>query len=301
MDNTYGIVKPSNIDPAKDVDIFYAYRPQRTGVDRSNTKFQKVVDVASMLVPSETDDTTIADVRLPGMYQLSLPVAIFGNIGVYTIYIVPKQIPCEILNVGSLAAYPEIRGIVINPTADLVGLTTPNALNGYRVDYLDLVNGKEERQQYSRIITSSNRCEATAPVITSVNANIDTYRFTDGGSLLFLTLSPTSAMYFQPNATPYIGTNGQKIILSNTKFDPVCIEVEICKNDADTLATMIGGDQIREMGSGLVYTYNEDGEVAHVREYSTIKSDYTKKDIMEVKVNKNSIPNVTPPDIKEYR
>lgn len=308
MDNTYGIVRPGVIDPARDVEIWYSYRPRRTGVPADN-KFKKIKDVSSVLIPAEIESGAAGSGqlpdKLPGMYRLSLPVSIFGNIGIYTVYILPKQIPCQILNVGSLAAYPEVKGIIVNPDGtDLSGYMHPNALNGFRVEYLDVTDsttGKEERQQYSRLVTSSNRCEATAPVITSVNANIDTYRFTDSGSLLFLTLSPTDALYFQANATPYIGTNGQRIIISNTKFDPLCVEVEICRNDADTLAVMIGGDQVREMGSGLLYTYNEDGEIASIREFSTVKSDYSKKDIMEVRVNKDSIPNVTPPDIRDYR
>lgn len=74
------------------------------------------------------------------MFNLSLPASIFGRIGIYTIYIRPKEIEATINDVGALAAYPDIRGIVVNLN-DVDDnnrlLFSSDNLTGYRVEYFD--------------------------------------------------------------------------------------------------------------------------------------------------------------------
>ena len=87
MNNTYGSIRPSLVDISNDVEIFYHYRPTRNSEDENFSAFKKVKDVTSMLSIAEFEDETeeITDSRLPGMYNLSLPVSIFSQIGFYTI------------------------------------------------------------------------------------------------------------------------------------------------------------------------------------------------------------------------
>ena len=108
-----------------------------------------------------------------------------------------------------------------------------NELVGYRIIYID-ENGN--RQNYYRIITSNNRCE---PVVSAPNTSSDksyTYRYEDSSSLIFVTVSPSSAPTFKDNATPYIGKPTQRILLVNTLFEPIQLDIEMTTHDADTIS-----------------------------------------------------------------
>ena len=285
MNATYGTVKPSVINVTNDVEIFYHYRPSRSTDDPSFTSFKRLEDVSSILVPSETDisSSTFADSTLPGMYRLNLPIESFGRKGIYTIYIKPKEYKMTIKDVGVLAAYPNIRGIVISDN-DTGGMPTiqNDSLVGYRVEYID----SGVRQDYYRIITSNNRAEAVTAQITSPYQNSDAYRYTEGGGLHFITLTPSTAPDFKANSTPYIGVPSQTICVSNTKFDPVMLEVEMVDHDIETLSIMQEGEQVRNLGTGRVTHYNFDGEIYKQFEFSTIKDNYTRRNIAEIKVDK---------------
>lgn len=292
MNNTYGNVKSALINPLKDVEIFYHYRPTLNSEDVTYRDFQKIEDVSSvfsnMNVSEEaknSKDETFPDRILPGIYNLSLPVNIFGRKGFYTVFIRPKEIYCTIKDVGALAAYPDISGIVldmndINEDRTLFG---NDNLTGYRVEYLQYQDNGVRRQDYYRLITSSNFAEPITQNLTSANTNSNGYRFNESGTLSFITLTPSIGPSFKPSAKPYIGSPNQQIIISNTKFDPVCLRIEICENDFDTLATSIDGNQIRALDNGILTTYNKDNEIYKQWEFYTLKDNYNRNSVYEVK------------------
>lgn len=295
MNNTYGIVKPSVVIPATDVEIWYRYTPNRSNTEEQYTKFKKFSsdEVATMFAASEIDsdivsEEEIPDVKLPGMYNLSLPASVFGEPGFYTLYIKPREVRCSISYVGALAAYPDIRGIVINmndiDSSDRILFRSDN-LAGYRVEYFGASTNSDEyeRQSYYRLITSSGLCEPVSQNLTSANTNTTGYRYNDSGTLAFLTLSPSTSPSFKGSQKPYIGTPNQVIAITNTKFDPVMLEIEICKNDFDTITTVLTGNQIRSLDHGLLTTYNENGEIHLQQEFYTVKDSYTHKDIYDVR------------------
>lgn len=83
MNGTYGVVRPSLIDVEQDVEIWYKYTPTRNNEDEQYRKFRKIDNPTSMLANSEfeTDDMAgESDKRLPGMYELSLPVDILAEL-----------------------------------------------------------------------------------------------------------------------------------------------------------------------------------------------------------------------------
>lgn len=287
MNNTYGVVKPALIDVTQDVEIWYKYRPTRNSEDTNYTTFRKVEDPTSMLNSSEInpdDGDNSDDLRLPGMYDLSLPVSIFGNTGFYTVYIKPREIPCTIKDIGSLSAFPDIKGVVIdlNDVSNRSLFANDN-LTGYRIEYYEAEGNGLMRQEYYRIITSNNNCEPVSQNLVSTNMNSSGYRFNDSGSLSFLTVTPSTAPSFKSNQKPYIGRPEQRIIITNTKFDPIMIEIEMVEHDAETISTMLENDQIRSLDKGLVTTYNKNGEIYHQAEYFTIKNTYNHNDMYEIK------------------
>lgn len=288
MNSTYGIVKPSLIDPSQDVEVFYHYRPSRSSEDSSFKQFKKISDVSSIFSNSEFENTDESDMRLPGMYNLNLPVSIFGKKGIYTIYIKPKEIRCTIKDVGSLVAYPDVKGIIIDMN-DVENQTLFDAdkLVGYRVEYFEYEGSGLRRQQYYRLITSNNMCEPVSQNLTSANTNANGYRFNGSGSLCFVTLTPSTSPSFKSNSKPYIGTPNQKIVITNTKFDPVMIELEMVDHDIETLSIMAEGEMVRNLENGRVSTYNFEGEIYKQMEFFTVKDNYTKNNVAEVKTDKS--------------
>lgn len=293
MNSTYGNVKSAFINPQNDVEIFYHFRPTLNSDDINYRNFKKIEDVSSVFTTINIDEASQAsyvdsngafpDRVLPGMYNLSLPVDIFGRKGFYTVFIRPKEIYCTIKDVGALGAYPDIRGVVIDTTG-MDGSIRPmfgsDNLVGYRIEYL---NEDLKREDYYRLITSNNNAEIISQNLTSSNTNSNAYRFNESGTLVFMTLTPSISPSFKPSSKPYIGMPNQKIIITNTKFDPVCLRIEICENDFDTLATSIDGNQIRALDNGLLTTYNEDYEIYKQWEFYTLKDNYNKNARFEVK------------------
>lgn len=287
MNNTYGIVKPSLINVSKDVEIWYHYRPTRNSLDNNFKNFIKY-DMPETILSNSLCETSLDDKKLPGMYNLNLPVDTFGRKGFYTIYIKPKEVQCTIKDVGALAAYPDIKGIVLDLNESGIdrSLFSTDELIGYRVEYLDFKDSKLVRQDYYRIITSNNYCEAVSQNLTTANVTSKGYRFNETGTLIFLTVTPSTSPSFKSNVTPYIGAPNQKIILTNTKFDPIMLEIEMVEHDIETLSIMAEGEQIRNLENGRISTYNFDGEIYKQYEFSTIKNNYNQSSVIEAKINK---------------
>ena len=254
MNNVYGTKKPALID-SSDIEIFYHYRPSRNSDDINFQNFKKIDSNKLTNMSVEEDDNTTL---LPGMYNLRLPLNIFNKKGIYTLYIKPKEIYTNILDVSTLAAYPNIRGIVIDTSNIEDGIIANGSLVGYRVEYF---NDENIRSSDFRIITSNNRCE---PVAQNLNDSMQKgvrYRFNESSNLMFCTLTPSVGMSFKTNSMPYIGTASQKIALINTKFNPFMVEVEMVEHDDETISIMLEGEQLRNLETGTITTFNADGGI----------------------------------------
>lgn len=290
LNSTYGTVKPSVVNIENDVEIWYNYRRSRSDNDIENTTFKRgdVSVMFSKSVVRDGDLPEIDDKTLIGMYNLTLPVSIFGNKGIYTIYIKPKEYFFTIKDVGVLSAYPDTSGIVIDlsevPNQSFFG---SGNLVGYRIEYFEYKDNGLERQEYYRLVTSNNKCEPVSQNLTSSMSSSNGYRFNDSGTLCFLTLTPSTSPGFKANEKPYIGAPNQKIGITNTKFDPIMIEVEVVEHDIETLSVMAEGEMLRNLENGRVSYYNFDGEIYKQFEFSTVKDNYTTKSVAELKVNKD--------------
>lgn len=276
MNNVYGTKRPANIT-SDDVDIFYSYRPSRAEDSAEYSTFKKLDSKLLMNTSGKTDGSNVE--VLPGMFDLRLPLDIFGNVGIYTIYIKPKEIRTTILHISTLAAYPDVRGLVL----DTNGMSN-GSLVGYRIEYF---NESGDREDDFRIITSNNRCEPVAQVFNDATQNGVRYRFNDAASLMFCTVTPSTSLSFNSNTLPNIGAVGQEIALINTKFNPLCIEVEMVENDAETIATMLNGDQIRDLEHATITTFNKNHEPFSQFSYYTSKNKLGKA-LYEVKVKEEA-------------
>jgi hypothetical protein len=287
----YGTTIPINIantDIPNLVDISYCYHEKRSFDSLSNANF-KHLDSAILTQARRDKENGDFDEITEGMYNLQLPLSEFNKKGFYTVYIKPKEIEAVITDVGSLTAFPNVRGLVVD-SASIDGPTrekalTNNGLVGYRIIY---ISDAGARQDYYRIITSNNRCE---PVVQAPNSSSDksyTYRYEDASPLTFITVSPSSAPTFKENATPFIGKPTQKILLVNTYFEPIMLDIEMTTHDADTISYMLENSQLRDLDNGLVTTFNDKNEIYNQSEHFTLKDQYTGKPVFEVKQNKNN-------------
>ena len=285
MNGIYGTIKPaflttSNI--ANDVDIYYSYRRNRA--DNGEDSVFKSLG-SNILVPA-TAETPNGNEVLPGVFTLRLPLDKFGEPGVYSIYIKPREIETVIQDIGVLSAYPDVRGIVLQTfTEDDSVLNVNGALTGYRVEYFGM-DGSTRSEDFS-IITSSNKCSTIIQNIISTNQKAVRYRFDDTSNLIFCTVSPSTAPSFNANALPYIGRTSETIRLVNTKFEPLLLEIEMVEHDDETISVMLEGNQIRNLDNGLITTYNFDNEIFKQHEYFTIK-ETTGKNLYDVKMDRGS-------------
>lgn len=285
----YGLTIPINI-PGENlndsVEIYYNYRQTRA-YDSSNAGNFKRLDASVLTKATRAVDNTTPDAILEGLYSLQLPVSEFSAKGFYTIYIKPKDILTSIMDIGTLQAFPDVKGIVID-TSTLKGQTkinaqTNNGLAGYRIVYLD---DSGNRQSYHRIITSNNRCEALVQAASSSSDKNVCYRYNEGSTLSFLTVTPSSAPSFKSNVLPFIGKPMQKIMLVNTLFEPIMLDIEMVDHDADTISTMLEGNQVRSLDTGLITTFDENNQIYHQAEHFSLKDQATGKPVYEVKNNR---------------
>ena len=258
MSGLYGTVRSAKIDPNKDAELFYFYRPNRSTTAEDFTQFKPLSP--SNLVPSETSEKDRRiEAILPGMFNLRLPLDTFNDTGIYTVYIRPKEYILNLQDVSVLADYPEIRGVIINKQ-DVGGVTD---LSGYRIEYFDATS--QERTDRAFIITSCNFCK---PIWVSVSDSVNIpkrYQYTDSSAnLLFCTLTPCSYGDYSPNVAPNIGTGVPEkdlVAVINTKFSPVMIEIEMVEHDAETITTMLEGDTIMDHDNAIMTHYNENKEI----------------------------------------
>jgi hypothetical protein len=268
MSGMYGTVKPADINIGKDVEVFYHYRPSFNS-DDSDFKNFKELDAESVLQPcSAGDDNTL----ISGLFNLKLDLKNFSRRGIYTIYIRPKEIEVTISNIGVLAAFPDVRGVVFEKNdTNLSDFGGANSLVGYRIEYM---NSDGKKNGDFKIITSSNPSECISYALNNSSDKGIKYRYTMSGNQIFCTVTPSLAPTFKPNDLPLIGNSGQKVKLVNTKFNPVMLELEMVEHDNETIAYMLEGDQLVDKDKALITTFNKNGEIYHQSEYGAYKDEY---------------------------
>ena len=259
---SYGTVRGADVSPT-DVEIILNYTPSRDDTD--NFTLTKL-DAQSILRPYFNNENTGGNANveiLGGLYNLKLPADQFNALGIYTLYIRPAQLRSAITDCGVLSALPNVKGIVLdinNVPTEYRNKFVNQGLVGFRVEYLNADGTKIPN--FFRIITSCFYCEPVFQNLTNTNAKSVRYRYTEGGgNLMFCTLSPSSAPTNNPAATPFIGQPNQDIIITNTFFNPITVEVEVAENDFETLAIALYGNQTKSVEDGVYTIYDTDNNI----------------------------------------
>lgn len=260
----YGVNKLADIT-VDDVDIFYAYSPSR----------EEVGDV--QFKPLFTTITN-ADLRkligADGVYKLRLPSSVFNKLGFYSILVKPKSFQTSILDCSYVVTSDNNqisiskKGIVI-PSLQFA---SNNSLVGYQIEYFD--SNDVKIKNLSRIISSSDLVNININNNT-VNQGATTYVLDPAGTSLFLTLTPDQGSLIANNVTVNIGQKGQKIIISNTFFDPFYVEVEMVDETIKTLSYALYGNSTRDLETGILTYFNDELQI--YRQYNL----YTRKKVFE--------------------
>jgi hypothetical protein len=96
-------------------------------------------------------------------------------------------------------------------------------------------------------------------------------------------MTPSSASNVTPNRIPYIGEANQTIVLTNTFFNPITIEIEMVEHDFDTLAHGIFGNQIKSIVDGKYTVYDQDNNIYKQYNLYEIQDEFSGEPLHEVK------------------
>jgi hypothetical protein len=270
---TYGIKKLANVDLA-DIEIIYTYSPSRDALPTTEPQTLDPQDVLNRV----NDPIKGSGQLLDGWYNLRLPSDTFTSLGFYNIIIRPRTIITTISDCGSLAAFPDKKGIVIQSSGNVTDLV------GSRVDYPNA-----STTGLFRIITSANRVEPVNQNLPNTTQKSVRYRFNDNSSLTFLTLTPSSAPNVKPNSFPFIGQPNDTIYITKTNFDPIMIEVELAEHDIDTLAIGLYGNQSKSIADGKYTLYDFNNNIYKQYNLYEIQDQFTGEPLFEIREETDDI------------
>jgi hypothetical protein len=287
---TYGIVRPADVNPSDvEITVFYA-----TNRNTTNTRVFKLNSSNLIQIDNPNKIGTGFEI-FGGLYTLKLPLNDFSAKGIYTIVIKPVEIRTTIVDCGILSSSPDIKGIILDGSdpniAAFADKFENNGLVGYRIEYITPNTSSNDLKirNFFRVVTSNNRAEPVNQNLTNTNQKSIRYRFNDNSTLVFCTVSPSSESNVTPNVFPFIGQPNQEIIITNTYFNPLVLEVEVVDHDIETLAIGLFGNQTKSLDDGIYTLYNFSNDIYKQYNLYEVKDRFTGKPLYEVKQERSSI------------
>lgn len=274
----YGSQTTASVD-FNDVDIFYAYSPNRETL--GDTQF---VPLFNSITNNEFRKITGAD----GAYKLRLPASVFNKLGFYLVLIKPKSFETTIADCSYVVTSTDQelqiskKGIVIPK----LQFQSTGSLVGYKMEYFD-DNGVKIKN-FHRIITSSDLVSLSSNSNSS-NPSATSYFLDNNGTQLFLTLTPDEVSLITNEQKPDLGKGGQKILVSNTFFNPLLMEVEMVDQNIKTLSYGIFGNAVRDFSNGVFSIFDENNNLYKQYNLLTRKSQFNNAnlDVKEERTNIN--------------
>lgn len=282
---TYGTVRPSDV-AIEDIDMYYTYVPNRETTTNIVIRINPVEVLSYNTLPDDEQIVGNENV-LEGLYNLRLPASVFNQLGIYTIYLRPKVLTLSIIDCSVLSSLPTVKGLVIDINDLPENLRANNALQGYKIEYIN--NDGTKLRNTVRYVVTSNKVVPIVQNVGNTSQKAVRYRFDDAGTKLFLQLTPSSSSDVKPNVQPFIGNPDQTILLSNTNFNPLVIEVDLVENTIDTLANYVAGEQIKDVDNGILTYYDKNRNIIKQFDLYEIKDDVGDVSLYEVKEERTNI------------
>jgi hypothetical protein len=286
----FGTIRPADVS-LDDIEVFLHKTTSRN--DIGDTQLTKLVTSEVLSQMSNPNNTNAVEI-FGGMYTLTLPSSIFNEKGYYTIMIKPTEIRTKILDTGVLSAKSDIKGLIFDTTSSNLDTKFVNkfrngGLVGYRIEYLSNNTSDIKVRNFFRVITSNNKVGAISQNLVSTNQKAIRYNFNDNSTLVFATVTPSSTSNVKPNVLPFIGDAGQDVIITNTFFNPIMIEIEMVDHDIETLAFALYGAQSKSLEDGVYTMYNFDKEIYKQYNLFEIKEEFSGTPLYEVRDPKTNI------------
>lgn len=283
----YGIKRPADVSPS-DVEVFLHYTENRDASSAPVFKKLNSSDVLTPIVHNNVTGGNDGSELIGGLYNLTLQSNEFSELGVYNVYIRPKQIRTTIVDCGVLLTLPNVKGLVFdisNVSSEDRSKFVNGGLVGHRIEYLD--DSGRKVSNFFRVITSSFYCEPIVANLTNTNQKSLRYRYTSNPtSLIYCTVTPSSAPTNNITAMPFIGEPNQNVILTNTYFNPLHMEIEMVEHDEQTLAYALYGNQTKSMEDGIYTVYDNDNNIYRQYNLFEIRDEINNK-LYEVREDRN--------------
>lgn len=273
----YGSRKGADAD-FNDCDILYAFSASRDEV--GDLQF-------TPLFNNVTNNEIRKIFGADGLYKLRLPANVFNRLGFYSVLIKPKSFEIDIIDCSFIAQTQDDdiqvskKGIVI----PALQFRQSGSLIGYQIEYFD-DNGIKVKNLH-RIITSSDLV-SLAPSSSNNNPSSTSYNLDPNGSFLFLTLTPDELSLISNQQKVDLGKAGQKILISNTFFDPEIIEIEMVDQTIKTLSYALYGNSTRDLETGVFSVFDEFGSLYRQYNLATRKKRFSFGQV-DYKENRSSI------------
>jgi len=286
----YGTVRPADVS-LNDVEVFLHYTPSRNEIGDTTLTKLNTTDVLSQT--NNPNNPNVVEV-FGGMYTLTLPSTVFSEKGIYTISIKPLEIRTKILDCGVLAAKSDIKGLIFDTASSnldsrYASRFTNGGLVGYRIEYLNDAARNRKIRNFFTIITSNNRVDVVNQNLTNTNQKAVRYNFNDNSTLVFATVTPSSASNVKPNVLPFIGEANQDVIITNTFFNPIMIEIEMVEYDVESIAIGLYGPQSKSVEDGIYTNYTFDKEIYKQYNLFEIKDQFTGEPVFEIREPRTEI------------
>ena len=284
----YGTTRPADVS-VDDIDVYYTYQASReTSPNNIFIKLTSSEILSENTLPTNEEVAGYDENLLEGLYNLRLPATVFGQLGIYTIYLKPKKVYATIMDCSVLSSLPSVKGIVLAINDIPEELRPNNALQGYRIEYIDATTDSKIRNVVRYVVTS-NKVVPVSENVGNTSQKAIRYRFDDTGTLVFVQLTPSSSSDVKPNVSPFIGNPDQMIIISNTFFSPVVIEVDMVQNTIDTLTNYVAGEQIKDIDNGVLTYYDSNRVITKQFNIYEIKESVDNVPLYEVKEKRTNI------------
>lgn len=261
-----------------EVDILFAFSPSREELGEVEFK---------PLFSNITDADLKKMLGADGLYKLRLPANTFNQIGFYSVLMKPKTIETTILDCSFIVTNDNNRiqisrkGIVI----PALQFQNSSSLVGYQIQYFDKNDVKIKN--LNRIVTGSELVSVSTNN-NSVNNGSNSYILDPNGTSLFLTLTPDEGSIISNNSKVDIGTKGQRILITNTFFDPVFIEVEMVDQTLKTLSYALYGNSTRDLETGILTYFDDNNSIYRQFNLFNRKKEFSRGSI-DVKEQRNII------------
>jgi hypothetical protein len=86
-----------------------------------------------------------------------------------------------------------------------------------------------------------------------------------------------------PNKIPFIGSPGQSVVITNTFFNPVTIELEMVEYDVETLAYGLFGNQSKSIVDGKYTIYDFDNRIYKQYNLYEIQDEFSNQPLFEIR------------------